>query len=155
MYLNLKWLCLSREAWINVPFSPCAVNGRRTLQTCMARAGLGWARFSQPRVLCCPSQQRAAPWQLWGMLCSQQNPSRGGSSSHRDWWGAGKGCPERLWCPIPGDAQGQIGWGPAQSELVGGSPAHGRVWGWVGFEGPFTPNHSVILCLRPKSNKFV
>ena len=33
-------------------------------------------------------------------------------------------CPEKLWCPIPGDAQGQAGWGPGQPELVGGSPAH-------------------------------
>ncbi len=29
-------------------------------------------------------------------------------------------------CPIPGDVQGQAGWGPGQSELVGGSPAHSR-----------------------------
>ena len=34
-------------------------------------------------------------------------------------------CPEKLWCPIPGGAQGQVGWGPGQPELVGGSPAHG------------------------------
>ena len=31
-------------------------------------------------------------------------------------------CPEKLWYPIPGGAQGQVGWGPG---LVGGSPAHG------------------------------
>jgi len=35
-------------------------------------------------------------------------------------------CPEKLWCPIPGGTQGQVGWGPGQPELVGGSPAHGR-----------------------------
>ena len=23
-------------------------------------------------------------------------------------------CPEKLWCPIPGGAQGQVGWGPGQ-----------------------------------------
>ena len=45
-------------------------------------------------------------------------------------------CPEKLWCPIPGDAQGQVGWGPGQPELVWGSPAHGRGWGWVSFEVP-------------------
>jgi len=28
-------------------------------------------------------------------------------------------CPEKLWCPIPGGAQGQVGWGPGQPELVG------------------------------------
>ncbi|MEQ5253619.1 hypothetical protein, partial [Escherichia coli] len=27
---------------------------------------------------------------------------------------------------VPGGAQGQVGWGPGQPELVGGSPAHGR-----------------------------
>ena len=26
-------------------------------------------------------------------------------------------------CPIPGDIQGQIGWGPGQPELVCGNPA--------------------------------
>ena len=34
-------------------------------------------------------------------------------------------CPEKLWCPIAGGAQGQVGWGPGQPEMVGGSPAHG------------------------------
>jgi len=29
-------------------------------------------------------------------------------------------------CLIPGDVQGQVGWGPGQPELVGGSPAHSR-----------------------------
>ena len=23
-------------------------------------------------------------------------------------------CPEKLWCPIPGGTQGQVGWGPGQ-----------------------------------------
>ena len=36
-------------------------------------------------------------------------------------------CPEKLWCPIPGSAQGWIGWGPGQPDVVGCSPAHG--WG--------------------------
>ena len=54
-------------------------------------------------------------------------------------------CPEKLWCPIPVGAQGQVGWGPGQPELVGGSPAHGRSCGWVGFELPSSPNRSVIL----------
>jgi len=40
-------------------------------------------------------------------------------------------CPEKMRCPIPGGTQGQVGWGPGQPELVGSSPAHGRVWGWV------------------------
>ena len=43
-------------------------------------------------------------------------------------------------CPIPGGAQGQVGWGPGQPDLVGGSPAHGRGWHWVGFKVPSNPN---------------
>jgi len=35
-------------------------------------------------------------------------------------------CPEKLWCPIPGDIQSQVGWGSGQPEPVCGSPAHGR-----------------------------
>jgi len=37
------------------------------------------------------------------------------------------GCPEKLCCPIPAGTQGQVGWGPGQSEQVGGSPAHRMV----------------------------
>ena len=36
------------------------------------------------------------------------------------------GCPEKSWCPMPGGAQGQIGWGPGQSHLAGGQPNHGQ-----------------------------
>lgn len=34
--------------------------------------------------------------------------------------------PEKLWIPIHGVAQGQVGLGPEQPELVKGSPDHGR-----------------------------
>ena len=38
--------------------------------------------------------------------------------------------PRELWCPIPGGAQGQVGWGPGQPGLVlnveVGGPACGR-----------------------------
>ena len=40
-------------------------------------------------------------------------------------------------CPIPGDIQGQVGWGPGQLELVGGSPAYGGGVGLGGLSGPF------------------
>jgi len=44
----------------------------------------------------------------------------GGSSLLGEWWGAGTGCPERLWMPpsIPGGVQGQVGWGPGEPGLV-------------------------------------
>ena len=32
----------------------------------------------------------------------------------------------RCGCPISGDIQDQVGWGPGQPELAGGSPAHSR-----------------------------
>jgi len=31
----------------------------------------------------------------------------------------GHSCPEKLWCPIPGGAQGQVGWGPGQLSCWG------------------------------------
>ena len=54
-------------------------------------------------------------------------------------------CPEKLWCPTPGVTQDQVGWGPGQLELIADSPAHGKGWGWVGFEDFSNPNHSVLL----------
>ena len=35
--------------------------------------------------------------------------------------------------------QGQVGWGPGQPELVGGSPAHGREMEHHGLYGLFQP----------------
>jgi len=51
-------------------------------------------------------------------------------------------CPEKLWCPIPGGAQGQVGWGPGQPEVVGGSPAHTRDWG--GWTCRFIPTQTIL-----------
>ena len=40
------------------------------------------------------------------------------------------------------------GWrGPGQPELVGDSPAHGRGWGWVGFEIPSYLGHFLMIIL--------
>ena len=43
------------------------------------------------------------------------------------------------------EVQGQVGWGPGQPELLGGSPAHGAGWDWVGFEVSSNPSHFMIL----------
>ena len=51
-------------------------------------------------------------------------------------------CPKKLWCPIPAGAQGQVGWGPRQPELVVGNPAHGRV---LELDDHSNPSHSMIL----------
>ena len=40
-------------------------------------------------------------------------------------------------CRIPGGAQGQVGWGLGQPELVGGSPDHGRQLELNDLSGPF------------------
>ena len=51
-------------------------------------------------------------------------------------------------CPIPGCIPGQVGWGPQQPDLVGGSPAHGRGVETRCFVVPSNLNHSMIL-LQP------
>lgn len=44
-------------------------------------------------------------------------------------------CPESCGCPFSEGAQGWVGWGLGQPELVGdGQAAHGRGGNWVGFE---------------------
>ena len=58
---------------------------------------------------------------------------------------AGRGCPEKLWCPIPGGTQGQGWMGPWAAELMGGSPAHGRGWDSMIFKVPSNPISSMIL----------
>ena len=41
-------------------------------------------------------------------------------------------CPEKLWCPIPGGAQGQVGWGPGQLSWRGAAlPTAGDGAGWA------------------------
>lgn len=56
------------------------------------------------------------------------------------------GSPKKLWCPVPVGTQGQLGWGPVQAELLGGSPACSREgWNWMIFQVPSNPNHSLIL----------
>ena len=53
--------------------------------------------------------------------------------------------PEKLWCPIPGGAQGQVGWGPGQPELGGAALPMAEVGdGWAP-RFLSNPNHSVIL----------
>jgi len=48
----------------------------------------------------------------------------------RGWWGTDMCCPENLWVPMPGDIQGQVGWGSGQLDLVtdlmDGNPTRGR-----------------------------
>jgi len=42
-------------------------------------------------------------------------------------------------CPIPGGVQGQVGWGPKQPDLVGGSPDNSRKLKLSGFYGALQP----------------
>ena len=48
-------------------------------------------------------------------------------------------------CPIPGGAQGQVGWGPEKPDRVGGSPAHSRGLEWMIFKVLSNQSHSMIL----------
>ena len=66
-----------------------------------------------------------------GSQSGERPRCRRGNFSFRGQWGTGTHCFQRS-CfqncvyPIPGGFQGQVGWGPGQPDLVGGSPAHGR-----------------------------
>lgn len=42
-------------------------------------------------------------------------------------------------CPVPGNVQGQPGWGSEQADLVEEVPTHGRGGGWMAFTGPIQP----------------
>lgn len=45
--------------------------------------------------------------------------------------------------PSLGGAQGQVGSGPVQPEVVGGSPAHVWVWDWMGLRS--LPTQTTLL----------
>ena len=81
-------------------------SGRRVLA--VARGSVGSARPWGPE----PS--RCGPEQAAGLLPCGSLRLPGSalrfSSLARRW----HGCPEKLWCPIPGGARGQVGWGPGQ-----------------------------------------
>ena len=48
------------------------------------------------------------------------------------------GCPERWWCPIPADSQGQAG-GTLSTDGAVGVPVHCRERDLTAFKGPFHP----------------
>ena len=48
-------------------------------------------------------------------------------------------------CPIPVGVQGQVGWGPEQPDLVGGSLVHGKGWNQMIFKVPSDTSHDMIL----------
>jgi len=47
----------------------------------------------------------------------------------------GTGCPERWWCQIPVDSQGQAGWALSTDGAVS-VPAHCREWEEMAFKSP-------------------
>lgn len=51
-------------------------------------------------------------------------------------------------CPIPEGIKDQVGWGPGQPDLVGGSPNHSRVdgIGWVWKFLPTKPFYNSVIC---------
>lgn len=48
------------------------------------------------------------------------------SSLLRAWRGIATDCLEKFWMPHARGAQGWVGWGPGQTDLLGGSTARGR-----------------------------
>lgn len=58
--------------------------------------------------------------------------------------GTGASCLEKLWVPLPGRAQGQVGRGFGQPDLVGGVVPAAGGWNEKSFTIPSTPNGSVI-----------
>ena len=66
----------------------------------------------------------------------------------RGWLDTGTGCPEKLWMPhyTLERVQSQVGWGPGQPDLVGGSPAHGKEsWNYMIFKVHFNPSQSMLI----------
>jgi len=54
-------------------------------------------------------------------------------------------------CPIPGGAQGQVGWGIGHPELLRAALPMAQQWDLEGFKVPSNPNHPVILVALRKS----
>jgi len=54
-------------------------------------------------------------------------------------------CPENCGCPIPGDVQCQVGWGPEHLDSVESVPHHSRGLKLADLKGPSKLGHSVIL----------
>jgi len=54
-------------------------------------------------------------------------------------------CPEKCGCPIPAGAQGQAGWGPGKTDLVGSTQPRQGGWSLMSLEVPSNPSHSIIL----------
>ena len=54
-------------------------------------------------------------------------------------------CPEKLWCPIPGSTEDQVGWGPEQPCLVRAALPTAGGWNWMIFNIPSNLSHSVLL----------
>lgn len=82
--------------------------------------------------------------------CDGLDQMLGGNSVVRQRWGTGTGgdTQKSCGCLIHGGAQGQDGRGPEQPDLVGGVPAHGSGWNWIGFKVLSDANHSTILQIR-------
>ena len=68
------------------------------------------------------SQRAALPRRTWGNL----GWMIGKNSLLREWWGTSTAAQRDSGFPIPGCAQGQIGWGPGQPDLMSGNTAHSK-----------------------------
>jgi len=74
------------------------------------------------------------------------SPVFSGYSSPWGWWNTGPGCPEKLWLPLPGSVQGQVGWRWITAWSSGRCPCSWQGgWNQMIFKVLSNPNHSMIL----------
>jgi len=97
---------------------------------------LAWRRegfgetLQSPSSICREPTGKMGRYAVWGSVVMGQrvmalNQRRdnldyilGGNSLLRGRWGAGTAAQRSCGCPIPGGAQGQVGWDPGQPDLV-------------------------------------
>ena len=53
-------------------------------------------------------------------------------------------CPDKMWCPIPGGVQGQVGWGPGQLSCWGAALLMAR--GGAGWAVRSLPIQNILWC---------
>ena len=80
------------------------------------------------------TQRKQNCFQTWQDYLLKRHNDHSRIFLHRGWWNTRTECPERRSCLIPGNIQGQIGWGSDQCGLVEDVPVHCREAGLQDFQ---------------------